>query len=187
VTEASAQPVLYVVACGGRPAGHLAAFVSFAQGEGWDVCVIVTPDGTKFVDVAPLAELTGHPVRVQYKRPDEPDVLPSPHAFVVAPATFNTVNKLAGGISDTLAVGLLNEGIGLGLPIIVVPWPSIQLSRHPAFKRSVTLLREWGVTVILDPARLPQATPQPAVFPWEELRAELRKLGAARRDSLSSS
>jgi phosphopantothenoylcysteine synthetase/decarboxylase len=106
---------------------------------------------------------------------------------VVAPATFNTVNKLAGGISDTLAVGLLNEGIGLGLPIIVVPWPSIQLSRHPAFKRSVTLLREWGVTVILDPARLPQATPQPAVFPWEELRAELRKLGAARRDSLSSS
>ena len=175
-TSPSRRPVLYIVACGGRPAGHLAAFVSFAQGEGWDVCVVVTPDGTKFLDMAPLAELTGHPVRAHYKHPDEPDVLPLPDAFVVAPATFNTVNKLAAGISDTLALGLLNEGIGLGLPIIVVPWPSIQLSRHPAFDRSVTALREWGVTVLLDRSRLPQATPEPAVFPWEELRGELLKL-----------
>jgi phosphopantothenoylcysteine synthetase/decarboxylase len=168
--------VLYVVACGGRPAGHLAPFVSFAQDEGWDVCVIVTPDGTKFLDTAPLTELTGHPVRVQYKHPDEPDVLPAADAFVVAPATFNTFNKMVNGSSDTLALGLLNEGIGLGLPIIVVPWPNIDLSRHPAFDRSVTLLREWGVTVLLDRSRLPRATPEPAVFPWEELRAELVQL-----------
>lgn len=187
MTEVAVRPVLYVVACGGRPAGHLATFVRFAQDQGWDACVIVTPDGTKFLDVAPLAEMTGHPVRAQYKRPDEPDVLPAPDALVVAPATFNTVNKLAGGISDTLALGLLNEGIGLGLPIIMVPWPSIQLSRHPAFDRSVTMLREWGVTVILDRSRLPQATPQPAVFPWEELRAALLKLGSARRDTLAPS
>jgi len=185
VAEVTVRPVLYVVACGGRPAGNLASFVSFAQDQGWDVCVIVTPDGTKFVDTAPLAELTGHPVRAHYKRPDEPDVLPSPDAFVVAPATFNTVNKLAGGISDTLALGLLNEGIGLGLPIIVVPWPSIQLSRHPAFDRSVTLLREWGVTVLLDRSRLPQATPGPAVFPWEELRAALLKLDVTGRHTLA--
>ena len=181
MTEASStpEPVLYLVACGGRPAGHLAAFAGFARQQGWDVCVIVTPDGTKFLDMAPVAELTGHPVRVQYKQPDEPDVLPPPDALVVAPATFNTVNKLAGGISDTLALGLLNEGIGLGLPVILVPWPSIQLSRHPAFDRSVTALREWGVTVLLDRSRLPQASPEPAVFPWEELRAELVNLRAA--------
>jgi phosphopantothenoylcysteine synthetase/decarboxylase len=181
----SARPVLYVVACGGRPAGHLATFVRFAQDQGWDVCVIVTPDGAKFLDVAPLAELTGHPVRAQYKQPDEPDALPAPDAFVVAPATFNTVNKLAAGISDTLALGLLNEGIGLGLPIVVVPWPSIQLSRHPAFDRSVTALRAWGVTVLLDRSRLPQASPEPAVFPWEELRTELGKLRAATRSALA--
>jgi flavoprotein len=35
---------------------------------------------------------------------------------VVAPATFNTINKWAQGISDTLALGLLNEATGLGLP-----------------------------------------------------------------------
>jgi phosphopantothenoylcysteine synthetase/decarboxylase len=175
------QPVLYVIACGGRPAGQLPEFVRFAQDEGWDVCVIATPDGTKFLDAPQLTELTGHPVRVQYKHPDEPDVLPPADAYAVVPATFNTINKLAGGISDTLALGLLNEGIGLGLPIIAVPWPSIQLSRHPAFQHSMELLRAWGLNIILDPARLPQASPGSAAFPWDELRAGLRKLGATLR------
>jgi len=171
--------VLYVIACGGRPAGQLPEFVRFAQGQDWDVCVIVTPDGTKFLDVGQLAELTGHPVRVHFKHPDEPDVLPPPDAFVIAPATFNTINKLAGGISDTLALGLVNEAVGLGLPIIAVPWPSIQLYRHPVFQRSLVALRDWGVTIIINPAHLPQASEHPPVFPWGELRTELAKLRGA--------
>ena len=183
MTSTQHQPVLYVIACGGRPAGQLSDFVRFAQAEGWDVCVIVTPDGTKFLDVTQLEVLTGHPVRVHYKHPDEPDVLPPPDAFVIAPATFNTINKLAAGISDTLALGLLNEAIGLGLPIIAAPWPSIQLYRHPVFQRSIAALREWGVTVLVEPADLPQATKEPAVFPWEELRAELVKLRGVRDKS----
>lgn len=170
------QPVLYVVACGGRPAGQLPELVSFVQEQGWDVYVVATPDAMKFLDTARLASVTGHPVRSQYKHPDEPDVLPPADAFVVAPATFNTINKWAQGISDTLPLGLLNEAVGLSLPIVAVPWPNVALARHPAFVRSVATLREWGVQVILDPARLPQASETPAVFPWEELRAELRKL-----------
>jgi phosphopantothenoylcysteine synthetase/decarboxylase len=176
VTQVQKQPVLYVVACGGRPAGLLGDFVRFAQDQGWDVCAIVTPDGTKFLDMAQLETLTGHPVRVHYKHPDEPDVLPPPDALVIAPATFNTVNKLAAGISDTLALGLVNEAVGLRLPIIAVPWPSIQLYRHPMFQRSLATLREWGVRVLIDPTNLPQASKEPAVFPWEALRAELVKL-----------
>lgn len=168
-------PVLYVIACGGPPAGQVAGFVRSAQDQGWDVCVIATPDGAKFLDMAALTELTGHPVRVHYKQPDEPDVLPPASAMAVAPATFSTVNKMAHGISDTLALGLLNEAIGLGLPIVVVPWPNAALARHPAFKRSVAELREWGVTLIYDPANLPDAGEQPAVFPWDGLRAELSK------------
>jgi phosphopantothenoylcysteine synthetase/decarboxylase len=182
VTSVQHHPVLYVIACGGRPAGQLPEFVRFTQGEGWDVCVIVTPDGTKFLDMAQLEALTNHPVRVYYKHPDEPDVLPPPDAFVIAPATFNTINKLAAGISDTLALGLVNEAVGLGLPIIAVPWPSIQLYRHPVFQRSVTALREWGVNVLVDPANLPQATKEPAVFPWEELRMELVKLRSVKNE-----
>jgi phosphopantothenoylcysteine synthetase/decarboxylase len=175
---AERRPVLYVVACGGRPAGQLPQFVSFAQQQDWDVCVIATPDGAKFLDAPNLAGLTGHPVRVQYKQPDEPDVLPPPDACVIAPATFNTINKLAYGISDTLALGLLNEAIGMGLPIIAAPWPNVHLARHPAFRRSVPMLREWGIKVILDSVHLPQASPGPAVFPWEDLRAEVTQLRA---------
>jgi phosphopantothenoylcysteine synthetase/decarboxylase len=184
VTPERAAPVLYVIACGGYPAGQLPAFVAFAQAAGWDVCVIATPDGAKFLGAAQLANLTGHPVRVHYKHPDEPDVLPPPCAFVIAPATFNTINKLAHGISDTLALGLLNEAVGQGLPIIAVPWPNAHLVRHPVFVRSVATLREWGVSVILDPARLPQASEEAAVFPWEQLHAELTKLrpGEAEQD-----
>jgi phosphopantothenoylcysteine synthetase/decarboxylase len=179
VTSRQAPPVLYVIACGARPAGNLPEFVRFAQGRGWDVCVIATPDGTKFLDAEELAELTGHPVRVHYKDPDEPDVLPPPDALVIAPATFNTINKLAAGISDTLALGLTNEAVGLGLPIIAAPWPSMQLYRHPAFQRSIAVLRDWGVSIVVDPARLPQASDNPPVFPWEELRTELVKLRGA--------
>lgn len=170
------RPALYVIACGGPPAGQLDGFVRFAQGHGWDVCVIATPDGAKFLDMARLAELTGHPVRMQYKQPDDPDVLPPANAMVVAPATFSTVNKLAHGISDTLALGLLNEAIGMGLPIIVVPWPNVYLARHPVFRRSIAELQAWGIRMVYDPANLPDAGPEPAVFPWEDLGAELIRL-----------
>jgi phosphopantothenoylcysteine synthetase/decarboxylase len=132
--------VLYVIACGGRPAGDLPAFVEEAQANGWEVCVIATPSALKFMDLDHLANLTGHVVRYDYKQPDEPDVLPPPDAIVVAPATFNTVNKWAAGISDTLALGILNEALGLGLPVIAVPFPNIALARHPAFRRSMANL-----------------------------------------------
>jgi hypothetical protein len=179
VPAAQRKPVLYVVACGGYPSGHLAEFVAFAQAEGWDVCVVATPDGMKFLDAPGLADQTGHPVRSQYKQPDEPDVLPSANAFVVAPATFNTINKWAQGISDTLALGLLNEAIGQGLPIVAVPWPNAALIQHPAFQRHVTELREWGVRIILYPARPAGA----AAFPWDELQSALADLRQAVGDS----
>jgi hypothetical protein len=168
--------VLYLVACGAYPARQLASFAGAAQRQGWDVCVIATPDGMNFLDAPRLAELTGHPVRSRYKHPDEPDVLPPPDAFVVAPATFNTVNKWAQGISDTLALGLLNEAVGLSLPMTAVPWPNAALARHPVFRRSIATLSDWGVRVLLDPDRLPDAAPGPAAFPWDRLRAELPHL-----------
>lgn len=169
-------PVLYVIACGGPPAAQLADFVRFAQDHGWDTAVIATPDGAKFLDIEHLTELTGHPVRVQYKQPGDPDVLPPATAMVVAPTTFSTVNKLACGISDTLALGLLNEAIGMDLPIIVVPWPNVHLARHPAFERSVADLRAWGLTVVYDRANLPGKDGDPATFPWEAVHTELLTL-----------
>ena len=76
--------------------------------------MVTTPDGAKFVDRAALARQTGHPVRTHYKNPGDPDVLPPADAMIVCPATVNTVNKWAAGITDTLALGLLVEGAGHG-------------------------------------------------------------------------
>ena len=182
--DSGQRPVLYVIACGGRPAGDLPEFVAWAQERGWDVCLVATPAGTKFIDWARLAEMTGHPVRDDYKQPEDPDVLPfPPDAFVVAPATFNTINKWANGISDTLALGLLNEGLAAGQPIIAVPNPNQTLARHPAFLRSVAFLRECGVLVIFDPAVYPLTTPNLGeasreLFPWQALKKALAQIGS---------
>ena len=175
------QPVLYVVACGGRPAGDLAPRIELAQRDGWEVCVIATPSALKFMDTHQLAELTGHVVRYDYKQPDDPDELPPPDAMIVAPATFNTINKWAAGISDTLALGLLNEAIGLQLPVIAVPFPNIALARHPAFLESVARLRRFGVKLLFDPERYPLPTvnmgpPSRQLFPWDALMSELAEV-----------
>jgi hypothetical protein len=172
-------PVLYVVASGAAPARELPALVADLVCQ-WDTCVITTPEGSRFFDASRIAEMTGHPVRTSFKDPDAPDILPPASAFAAAPATFNTVNKWAAGISDTLALGLLNEAIGLGLPIVTVPWPNAALARHPAFGRSITTLRGCGITVILDPDKLPDDdNPGQARFPWERLRAELARIRAS--------
>ncbi|OLB81215.1 MAG: flavoprotein [Actinobacteria bacterium 13_2_20CM_2_71_6] len=178
MVDQARRPVIYVIACGGRPAGDLAPFVTNLQAHGWDVCIVATPSALKFMDTATLAELTGRPVRYDYKQPDEPDAFPPPDAAVVAPATFNTICKWAYGSSDTLALGLLNESIGLGIPVVAVPNPSTALAKHPAFLESVARLRSWGVNVLFDPEVYPLPAPNmgPAaaeLFPWETLAAEV--------------
>jgi Flavoprotein len=190
--QRNTRPVLYVIACGGRPAGDLAPFVAARQHDGWDVCAVATPSAVKFMDTAELAELTGHPVRSDYKRPEEPDALPPPDAIVVAPCTFNTTNKWAHGTSDTLALGLLNEAIGLGLPIIAVPNPSTALAKHPAFLESVARLRSWGVTVLFDPDVYPLPTPNlgpvaAELFPWKALEKAVKLISARDITALRSS
>jgi phosphopantothenoylcysteine synthetase/decarboxylase len=170
------EPVLYAIGCGGYPSESMPDLVRHAQVEGWEVCVVGTRMGMRFLDAGRLEELTGYPVRNDYKKPNEPDVLPVADAFVVAPATFNTVNKVAGGISDTLALGLINEAVGMGKPVILAPWPNQALVKHPAFPRSVALLAEVGVRFVLDRGALPRPAsgrPGAATFPWTQVHAAL--------------
>jgi ketosteroid isomerase-like protein len=169
-------PVLYVVACGGPPAAGLGPFVTGCREDGWDVCVVATPSALKFLDAADLARRTGRVVRSEYKRPEEPDLFPPADAMVVAPATFNTVNKLAHGSSDTLALGLLNEAVGLRLPMVVVPTPSRGLALHPVFAESVARLRSWGVRVLFP---VPADAEVTTVFPWRPLADETHRIRTA--------
>ena len=147
------QRVLYIITCASSSAPRVQDFVLHAQAAEWDVCVILTPQATKFVDVPALIRLTGHPVRSEYKHPEEPDVLPKATALVALPVTFNTLNKWALGISDTLALGLLCEYTGRKIPIVAVPGVTTAsgLDTHPAFTRSMRMLRKYGVQVLYEP------------------------------------
>lgn len=155
------------------PAGlDVARLVELAQEAGWRVCVITTPLGRRFVDVDLLAGLTGERVRSDYRMPGEPNELPIADAVVVAPATFNTINKWATGIADTFAVGLLCELMGFGVPILAVPLLKDALARHTAFTKNLEALREMGVRVLFDPE-----APAHARMPgWERIVEELSEL-----------
>ena len=148
ITRNPSPGVLYILVCGSPMARDVGVLVTLAQQDGWEVCVITTPDGRKFVDVAALQLQTGHPVRSWYKSPGDSDVLPDADAMIVAPATVNTVNKWAAGITDTLVLGLLVEGYGYGVPTAVVPYTNHVMALHPALHESLAKLRDWGVHVL---------------------------------------
>jgi phosphopantothenoylcysteine synthetase/decarboxylase len=173
--------VLYVIACGAPPTRYVADLAELGIDAGWDVCVVVTPDGRKFVDAPALAALTGHPVRSAYKQPGDLDVLPDPTALIVAPATVNTINKWSAGIADTLALGLIVESQGKGLPIVTMPFTNAAMAAHPTFGESLARLRGWGIRVLYgdDVLKLHQpgtGESSGAEFPWQLTLDALREI-----------
>ena len=100
---------------------------------------------------------------------------------MVAPATVNTINKWAAGIADTLALGLIIEDQGRGLPIVAMPFTNSAMAAHPAFGESIARLRQWGVTVLFGPDVLKLHEPGTgealaAQFPWDLIVEPLRQL-----------
>ncbi|MHA6781118.1 flavoprotein [Pseudonocardia saturnea] len=143
-----AQRVVYVVACSAPPVLDLPRLLDLLTKRGWTSYVILTPTAATWVDVGALADASSHPVRVEPRTPADPDPLPPADAVIAAPLTFNSLNKWAAGISDTLALGLLNEALGLDVPIIAGLCIKKPLRRHPAYQCSVDRLRSAGVTVL---------------------------------------
>jgi hypothetical protein len=140
--------VLYLLICGAGPADHIDRMVELAQGDEWDVYCLATPSAVQhFLDLAELEALTGHAVRTGHQRAGQP-ALPRADAVIVAPATYNTMNKWAAGIADTYVLTQLAELTGLGVPIAVLPFVNTALAANRVFHRSVEELRAAGVTVL---------------------------------------
>jgi phosphopantothenoylcysteine decarboxylase len=165
MSEEKGKRVLYHVVCAAPPAQHVQNFIHLAQASGWDVCLITTPQAKHFIDIPLLEELTGHPVRSEFKPIGTPDVLPQMDAMVVAPMTLNTTTKWAQGNADTLALSQLCKGMGLGLPIVAAPCISGPFSRHPALSQSIALLRECGIKILYDQGHYPA----PEIVPWSTI------------------
>ncbi len=147
------------------------------------MCVIATTaaEAGGFVDVPAVEAASGRSVRSDWRRVDEEKRNPPPDAVIVAPLTMNSVNKWAAGIADTYALGLLTEAVGLGLPVVALPFWSTALDAHPATRRSVRVLRDLGVRVLYGPGAWEPHAPgtggkQVDGYPWE---LALRAVGEA--------
>ena len=172
MTATSAHGVLYVIACAAGAASEVGRLIDHPQQRFWDVHVIATPAARDFLDIEDVKARTGHAIRSEHRgASDGPRSLPQADAIIVAPATYNTINKWAHGISDNYALGVLAEAIGLGIPIVVLPFVNAALAAHPAFVHSVAVLRDAGVTVVLGPGELEPHPPGTGgsrldTFPW---------------------
>jgi phosphopantothenoylcysteine synthetase/decarboxylase len=146
VSEPDGKPFLYVVVCAAGIAADVSKLITAAQERDWEVGVIATPVATNgFFDTEAAEAQTGRPIRSAWRSPGDARPFPPPDAVVVAPATFNTVNKWAAGLADTLAVATLCETYGLGVPVAALPCVADALAAHPAYQDSLIRLRAMGV------------------------------------------
>ncbi|MFE5038890.1 flavoprotein [Streptomyces sp. NPDC056683] len=164
--------VLYLFGSAAPPVFDVAAVIKDAQARGFDVCLGLTPSAARWLalQLAELERLTGHPVRSEYKMPGEPDVWPKADVIALAPATFNTVNEWALGLTHDFVVGVVAEGIGKRIPTVTMPCVNAAYVQHRQFERSVAELRSMGVRVLYGEGGFVPNQPgqgKPKEYPWQ--------------------
>jgi len=165
--------VLHLICCGAPPTADVGRIIPLVERQGWDVWVIATPLALPFLDAEAIERVTGRPLRSTFRLPSETRS-PDPDAVLAAPLTFSSLNKWAAGIADTYALATFTESIGAGLPVVAVPWAKSALTVHPAYARSIDLVRSMGATVIVE-RETESLLPDLAVpdFPWRAALAAL--------------
>src|SRR5215207_6838944 len=150
---------------GGIAAYKALELVRQATNAGHAVRDVQTPTALRFVGAASFAGLTGAPVLTdEFERdpargafPDQPapphdplshlELVRNADAFVIAPASANTIAKLAHGLADNL---LTSAALAATCPVLVAPAMNNHMYEHPAMQANLATLAERGVTV-LDP------------------------------------
>jgi phosphopantothenoylcysteine decarboxylase / phosphopantothenate---cysteine ligase len=148
---------------GGIAAYKAVEFVRLATGAGHSVRVVQTPASLQFVGRATFEGVTGAPVLVDEFEPDpargafpgDPalDHNPISHlelvarcdVLVVAPASANTVAKLAHGLADNL---LTSAALANTAPLVLAPAMNTHMYEHPATQANLELLRSRGAHVV---------------------------------------
>jgi phosphopantothenoylcysteine decarboxylase / phosphopantothenate---cysteine ligase len=148
---------------GGIAAYKALELARLATRGGHAVRVIQTPTAQRFVGAPSFATLTGAPVLTdEFERdpargafPDQsaPEHEPLSHlelvrnadVFLIAPATANTIAKLAHGLADNL---LASAALAATCPVLVAPAMNNHMYEHPATQANLATLRDRGVTLI---------------------------------------
>ena len=140
--------VAYLLLSGTTTASRCPELLRGLAGLGFStVIVIPTPNASRVIAPRELADVEGVRVVESYFdvaiRPRPP-----PGVVLFAPCSFNSLNKLAQGIADNLALSVAAEAIGRGTPVIVGPSLNQPLLDHPVARASLLTLPTWGVIVV---------------------------------------
>jgi phosphopantothenoylcysteine decarboxylase/phosphopantothenate--cysteine ligase len=152
---------------GGIAAYKMLETARLAIKAGHSVRVIQTKTSQRFVGAASFAAITGAPVltgefqddplRGAYPGDPAPERAPISHLalvenadlYLIAPATANTIAKLAHGHADNLvSTAALAAGGVDGIPVLVAPAMNHHMYLHPAVQTNLALLADRGVTVV---------------------------------------
>ncbi|MEU7406388.1 MULTISPECIES: flavoprotein [unclassified Streptomyces] len=163
------KPFLQIVVCAAGVAADVGRLITAAQERHWDVGVVATPQGLRFLDAEAVEAQTARPIRSAWRSPGEPRPSRPADAIAVAPATFNTVSKWAAGISDNLALGILCEAPAMGVPVAMLPYLNSAQAAHPSYRRSLDVLREMGVLIGSYEPHRPKAGGGADRYRWEEV------------------
>ncbi len=147
---------------GGIAAYKALELVRLADGAGHSVRVLQTPASRRFVGAASFEAITGAPVltseferdpaRGAFPDQDPPAHTPLNHlelvrnadVYVIAPASANTIAKLAGGLADNLVT---SAALACRCPVLVAPAMNNHMYEHPATQANLERLRERGVHI----------------------------------------
>jgi phosphopantothenoylcysteine decarboxylase/phosphopantothenate--cysteine ligase len=136
---------------GGIAAYKAATLTRLFVKSGAEVQILMTPMAKQFITPLTLATLSKRRILVDFFNPENGDW--NSHvdlglwadAYVIAPATANTVGKMASGIADNL---LLTTYLSAKCPVFVAPAMDLDMYRHPANMRNLETLRSFGNTVV---------------------------------------
>jgi len=149
--------------CGGIAAYKAVELTRLAIAAGHSVRVVQTEAAERFVGRATFEGLTGAPALVSewerdpargaYPGDPSPDHAPISHLdlvgradiLAIAPASANTLAKLAAGIADSL---LTSAALALRAPLLLAPAMNDRMWEHPATRANVRILSDRGATVL---------------------------------------
>lgn len=130
-----------------------AALVRLLVKAGADVKVVMTETAKQFITPLTMATLSKHPVMVEFYNPENGDW--HSHVdmglwadlYLIAPASANTIGKMAHGVADNL---LLTTYLSAKCPVMVAPAMDLDMYSHPATQHNLDILRSYG-NVIVEP------------------------------------
>lgn len=139
---------------GGIAAYKTATIVRLLIKEGAEVKVIMTPHAKEFITPLTMATLSKNPVYTDFFNPENGewnshvDLGTWADLFLIAPATANSIGKMANGISDNL---LLTTYLSARCPVFLAPSMDADMLKHPSVTINIETLKAFGNSV-LEPA-----------------------------------